>query len=127
MSRPGHWYTNMFEVRPHESSAPRPSSDGGSSSNTGSVGSSSTGDPATDGVDVGTATATGTRTGETTTLMFARGGFQGAEGAVAGEAWYIENVLEELDTGREWYFDEGTQTLVYMPNTTDPGALVRTA
>jgi hypothetical protein len=40
--------------------------------------------------------------------MFSDGGFQGAEGVVEGEGWYIENVLEELDMEREWYFDETT-------------------
>ena len=52
--RPGHWYTNMFEV-------------GGARMN-------------------GTAGAE---------LNFSSGGFQGGEGVSGGEAWYIENVLEE--------------------------------
>ena len=141
------------------------------------------------------------------TLMFSRGGIQGGEGVTGGEAWYIENVLEELvrhrmaintshimfihiscspgefmsihesilmnsgvsirvelfpgrgssfktgtryryesadsghyqhfhcsiaadhtawsrdqDMGREWYFDELDQILIYKPNTTTTGA-----
>ena len=88
--RPGHWYTNTFEVGsvvPHEQRAGKPSSH------------------------------------HNTTLMFSRGGTQGAEGATSGEAWYIENVEEELDMEREWFFDQEAQTLVYMPNRTDVGAL----
>lgn len=74
--RPGHWYTNMYEV-------------GGASSNTAGA-----------------------------ELNFSRGGFQGGEGVTGGEAWYIENVIEELDVGREWYFDHVARKLFYMPNST---------
>ena len=52
------------------------------------------------------------------TLMFSRGGTQGGEGVTGGEAWYIENVLEELDIGREWFFDDADQMLIYKPNGT---------
>ena len=34
--------------------------------------------------------------------VFSRGGIEGGEGVTGGEAWYIENVIEELDIGREW-------------------------
>jgi hypothetical protein len=74
--RPGHWYTNIFEV---------------ASNSTGS-------------------------------LMFSRGGIQGGEGVTGGEAWYVENVLEELDMGREWYYDNRSQILYYKPNNTDGSA-----
>ena len=47
-----------------------------------------------------------------TTFLFARGGFQGAEGVVEGEGWYIENVLEELDMEREWY-------VIFPPHSVD--------
>jgi hypothetical protein len=77
--RPGHWYTNIFEVG---RSQPADASAAGSS------------------------------------LMFSRGGTQGGEGVTGGEEWYIENVIEELDIGREWWFDNTTQMLYYKPNAT---------
>ena len=43
--------------------------------------------------------------------------------STCGVERYIENVEEELDMGREWYFDQATQTLVYMPNSTDATAV----
>jgi len=49
---------------------------------------------------------------------FSWGGFQGGEGVTQSESWYIENVLEELDIGREWYFNDVTKILYYMPNGT---------
>ena len=52
------------------------------------------------------------------TLMFSQGGTQGGEGVTGGDSWYIENVEEELDMGREWFFDQATSTLLYMPSTT---------
>ena len=39
-----------------------------------------------------------------------------------GEEWYIEGVLEELDIGREWFFDNRSQTLYYKPNATEAEA-----
>lgn len=53
-----------------------------------------------------------------TAFYFSRGGVQGNEGTTAGYEWYIENVLEELDIAREWYFDNDTQILYYKPNAT---------
>ena len=47
--------------------------------------------------------------------------YQGAEGVTGGEKWYIENVLAELDIGREWFFDDASRTLYYKPNATDAG------
>ena len=78
--RPGHWYTNIFEV--------------------GSANVSSSGESTTQ------------------QMMFSRGGTQGGEGVTGGEEWYIENVIEELDEGREWFFDTSTQVLYYKPNAT---------
>jgi len=60
----------------------------------------------------------GPRTGEFYQFNFSWGGFQGGEGVVQSETWYIENVLEEIDMGREWYFDDKTKVLYYMPNGT---------
>eukprot|EP00937_MAST-01D_sp_MAST-1D-sp2_P005490 g5490.t1 len=55
-------------------------------------------------------------------LEFGRGGFQGGEGVTDGEAWYIENVFEELDSPREWFFNSSTRKLYYWPNGTSAGA-----
>lgn len=54
--------------------------------------------------------------------MFSQGGIQGGEGVTGGEAWYIENVMEELDSEREWFFDAPTSTLYYKPNSTEADA-----
>ena len=60
--------------------------------------------------------------GGDTMLEFSRGGFQGGEGADASrintQNWYIENVFEEIDSPREWFFNESTRTLYYQPNAT---------
>ena len=45
--------------------------------------------------------------------MFSQGGIQGGEGVTGGEAWYIENVLEELDMEREWFYEADSSTLIY--------------
>lgn len=52
------------------------------------------------------------------TLQFARGGTQGAEGLGYAESWYVENVLEELDSPGEWFYNATTRTLFYFPNAT---------
>ena len=63
--------------------------------------------------------SSGSRVGDSAIqYTFSAGGFQGGEGVTDGENWYIENVLEELDMGREWYYAEETSTLYYKPNTT---------
>ena len=94
--RPGHWYTNMFEV--------------GAAARLPNAGEAGDSDEGEGGVrDVG-------RDGME--FNFSRGGFQGGEGVTEGEAWYIENVLEELDMGREWWYDEHNRTLYYSPNVT---------
>jgi len=36
-----------------------------------------------------------------------------------GGSWYIENVLEELDSPNEWYLERETRTLYFKPNTSD--------
>jgi len=52
------------------------------------------------------------------TFLFGRGGFQEARGSWAGREWYIENVLEELDSPGEWWLD-GVNGLLYLwPNDT---------
>jgi len=50
--------------------------------------------------------------------MFSKGGFQGAEGTFVGDSFYIENVLEELDSPAEWYFNSSTQQLFLWYNGT---------
>ena len=97
--RPAHWYTNMFEIESH-TKHPHPHRKGDD--------------------------AHGAAAPASATLMFSRGGFQGAEGVVEGEGWYIENVLAELDMEREWYFDVETQVLIYKPNTTTTAATTTT-
>lgn len=60
-------------------------------------------------------------------LDFGRGGFQGGEGISPDGSnlnlsnWYIENVMEELDSPREWFFNQSTRTLYYKPNASAPG------
>jgi hypothetical protein len=39
-----------------------------------------------------------------------------------GGAWMVENVFEELDNGGEYFYNESTQMLYVMPNTTDPSS-----
>jgi hypothetical protein len=56
--------------------------------------------------------------GPTVELPFARGGFQGAEGTDAGAEWWIENVFQELDAAMEWYYEEHSSMLYYLPNAT---------
>lgn len=58
-------------------------------------------------------------------LVFSRGGFQEARGASVGAEWYLENVLEELDTAGEWYADQVNGLLYFWPNQTEV-ELVRT-
>jgi hypothetical protein len=91
---PFHWWTYMFEVR---------KAIAGPNSSTGSY------------------------------LEFSRGGFQGGEGmgeldehnepAIKSSNWYIENVFEEIDSPREWFYNETTRVLYYMPNASATGTL----
>ena len=53
---------------------------------------------------------------ETKTLSWTWGGFQGARGSSKGAEWYVENIFEELDVANEWFFDESTKVLYFMPN-----------
>ena len=57
-------------------------------------------------------------------LHFSRGGWQDCQGAAAkdGMAFFIENLLEELDAPAEFYFDADAQLLYYMPNGTATAA-----
>jgi hypothetical protein len=67
-----------------------------------------------------------------TSLFFGKGGFQGARGCGdhpgqlngCSNEFYIENVLEELDGPREWFFDETTRTLYYYHTGPEPIASI---
>lgn len=52
------------------------------------------------------------------TFMFSKGGFQGARGNDNGDEFYIENVMEELDSPSEWFFDKSSKTLYFYYNAT---------
>ena len=49
-------------------------------------------------------------------FTFSRGGYQGARGSGKGDEFYIENVMEELDSPNEWFFDSNTQMLYFWYN-----------
>jgi hypothetical protein len=53
------------------------------------------------------------------TVNFGRGGYQGCRGG-PGQDWYVENVLELLDSPNEHYVDLDTDppTIYYQPNAT---------
>jgi hypothetical protein len=60
-----------------------------------------------------------------THLAFERGGFQDARGlgdSPAGEAFFVENVEEELDADNEFFFDEARQQLMYFSRAGPPAA-----
>lgn len=58
---------------------------------------------------------------ENSTALFTPGtGNQGGEGTDHGQEWYIENVLEELDSEREWYYDWRQGHLYFAFNGTQP-------
>eukprot|EP01079_Euglenida_sp_SAG-EU17-18_P010637 gene10638-1933_t len=50
-----------------------------------------------------------------------RGGNQGSRGGDAGQEFFIENVLEELDSPGEFYYDSATSTLYLWHNSTEAG------
>eukprot|EP01116_Phalansterium_solitarium_P022687 TRINITY_DN7582_c0_g1_i1.p1 TRINITY_DN7582_c0_g1~~TRINITY_DN7582_c0_g1_i1.p1 ORF type:complete len:924 (-),score=219.53 TRINITY_DN7582_c0_g1_i1:171-2942(-) len=53
-------------------------------------------------------------------FTFGRGGFQGAEGSDSGGRWFVENVIEELDYPREFFYDQAAQLLYFFMNASDP-------
>lgn len=57
------------------------------------------------------------------TINFGYGGYQEARGCGvnAGQHFYIENVLEELDVPGEWYYDLHQNLLYVWPNVTGNG------
>jgi hypothetical protein len=56
--------------------------------------------------------------------MFGRGGFQEARGSGLGDAFYVANIFEELDSPNEWFLDKDTRTLYLMPNENMPNVFV---
>mmetsp|Transcript_23005 Transcript_23005/g.69097 ORF Transcript_23005/g.69097 Transcript_23005/m.69097 type:complete len:905 (-) Transcript_23005:972-3686(-) len=58
---------------------------------------------------------------ENDTLLFDKTtGFQGGEGMTESGQFWIENVKEECDAPREWWFDVDARRLFYNPNSTAP-------
>lgn len=55
-----------------------------------------------------------------TTFNFSltEGGNQGSRGGNAGQEFFVENILDELDAPSEWFFDEATQTISLWYNGT---------
>ena len=51
------------------------------------------------------------------TISFGQGGYQGCRGG-NGSDWYVENVLELLDSAREFHYDRAAHTLYLQPNAT---------
>jgi hypothetical protein len=55
-------------------------------------------------------------------LMFdPSSGMQGGEGMTSSGQWWVENVLEECDDAREYFYDARAGKLYYNPNSTDAG------
>lgn len=55
-------------------------------------------------------------------LMFdPKTGSQGGEGMTSAGQWWIENVLEECDSAREYFFDKRSRKLYFNPNSTSAG------
>jgi hypothetical protein len=52
------------------------------------------------------------------TIMFGRGGFQEGRGSENGDAFYIANIFEKLDSLNEWFLDKDTRTLYFISNDT---------
>ena len=55
---------------------------------------------------------------QTGNFTFSKGGFQGARGKNKGDEFYIENVMEELDSPDEWFYDEDSKILYLWYNDT---------
>ena len=51
-------------------------------------------------------------------MHFSYGGFQEARGSgsIGGQAFYVDNIQEELDTAGEWFLDETTNVLYLWPD-----------
>ena len=101
--RRSHWASWMFDVA--EAAAAAGSDVGGG-----------------DALGGGGAVAATTTNSTNSTILFGAGGFQGCRGG-PGSDWFVENVLELLDSPMEHYVDTATTppTLYFQPNSTsDP-------
>lgn len=58
--------------------------------------------------------------GNATHLMWTKGGFQGARGESHGAEYFIDNVFEELDSEREFFYNSKTRSLYYVTNGSKP-------
>jgi hypothetical protein len=69
-----------------------------------------------------------TREMNSTHVMFDRGGFQGGRGGFAGsrmaDAFFVENVIEELDADNEFYYDADARVLYYHSTAGKPTGAV---
>jgi hypothetical protein len=55
---------------------------------------------------------------DTWQLNFSAGGDQGGEGEGGGAEWYVEGVKEELDDALEFWWDQASRILYFIPNAT---------
>jgi len=55
---------------------------------------------------------------EKKTIVFTKGGFQGARGEKEGGDWFIENVFEELDAANEFFYNRSSKVLYLYLNST---------
>lgn len=56
----------------------------------------------------------------TQTLLFDKGGFQGARGNQHGAEWFISNVPEELDAEREFWYNASSAELFFVATDDQP-------
>ena len=59
-------------------------------------------------------------------MSWTTGGFQGGEGCGTAAEFNVENVLEELDSENEWFYDATSETLFWYYNGTDTGSTTTT-
>ena len=109
--RPAHWFTVQWEIG--AASLPTVTTNPTAHSSHHSRNSSTDA-----GAGAGVPAAAGSASGTAGTFDFVRGGFQGGEGFPAGAEWFIENVEEELDSPLEYYYNDVTKELLFVPNGT---------
>eukprot|EP00052_Salpingoeca_macrocollata_P019021 m.157013 g.157013 ORF g.157013 m.157013 type:complete len:921 (+) comp20843_c1_seq1:32-2794(+) len=55
---------------------------------------------------------------ENKSFTWSSGGFQGARGSNNGQEWFIQNVMAELDSPNEYYYDKSSHKLYFFYNAT---------